>query len=105
VCNVNYKGSSYLANVSLVSALSINGEKSDGEAVYHVEDCDCPVGYMGQFCDFCSPGFHRDPPGGSALASCVPCNCNGHSDMCDVNTGKSIGLLPKRNLTLSINKK
>ena len=60
-----------------------------GHTVSHVELCQCPEGYVGQFCESCAPGYHRDPASGGPYARCVPCNCNGHSDTCDINTGES----------------
>uniref|UniRef100_A0ABM5F750 Laminin subunit gamma-3 isoform X1 n=1 Tax=Pogona vitticeps TaxID=103695 RepID=A0ABM5F750_9SAUR len=51
-----------------------------------VEDCLCPQGYMGQFCQSCAPGFKREAPFGGPLTSCVPCSCNQHGD-CDPDTG------------------
>lgn len=51
-----------------------------------VESCQCPVGYKGHSCEDCAPGFFRDkngPHGGY----CIPCQCNGHADTCDCNTG------------------
>ena len=59
-----------------------------GDPVSNVEQCTCVDGYVGQFCESCAPGYHRDPENGGPLARCVPCNCNGHSDVCDVNTGE-----------------
>ncbi|KFO99072.1 Laminin subunit gamma-3, partial [Calypte anna] len=51
-----------------------------------VEDCTCPLGYTGQFCQSCSPGFRREIPLGSPFVSCVPCTCNQHGD-CHPLTG------------------
>lgn len=51
-----------------------------------VEDCQCPPNYVGLSCEECAPGYYRvdhGPHGGY----CVPCQCNGHSSTCDVNTG------------------
>lgn len=51
-----------------------------------VEKCSCPPGYTGYSCENCAPGYYRDntgPYGGY----CVPCQCNGHADTCDCNTG------------------
>uniref|UniRef100_A0A673CRX7 Laminin subunit alpha 3 n=1 Tax=Sphaeramia orbicularis TaxID=375764 RepID=A0A673CRX7_9TELE len=47
--------------------------------------CICKLGYTGDRCERCSPGFYGDPliPGGS----CRPCNCNGNGNNCDSRTG------------------
>lgn len=55
-----------------------------------IEMCTCPSGYVGQFCESCAPGSRHDPPNGGPFAPCVPCNCNGHADICDAETGKFI---------------
>lgn len=52
-----------------------------------VEQCHCPPNYQGLSCEECAPGYYRvssGPHGGY----CVPCQCNGHSNTCDVNTGR-----------------
>ncbi|PBC25348.1 Laminin subunit alpha [Apis cerana cerana] len=51
-----------------------------------VEQCQCPPNYQGLSCEECAPGYYRvqsGPHGGY----CVRCECNGHADTCDVNTG------------------
>ncbi|KAG6444669.1 hypothetical protein O3G_MSEX003477, partial [Manduca sexta] len=47
-----------------------------------VEECQCPKAYRGLSCEQCAEGHYRLPSG-----FCVPCQCNGHSKECDVNTG------------------
>lgn len=51
-----------------------------------VEKCHCPPGYSGNSCEDCAPGFYRDPNGPFG-GYCLPCQCNGHADTCDCNTG------------------
>ncbi|NXJ78013.1 LAMC3 protein, partial [Trogon melanurus] len=51
-----------------------------------VEECTCPPGYTGQFCQSCAPGFKREIPFGGPFVSCVPCTCNQHGD-CHPLTG------------------
>ncbi|XP_014485447.1 PREDICTED: laminin subunit alpha isoform X2 [Dinoponera quadriceps] len=51
-----------------------------------VEQCQCPPNYQGLSCEECAPGYYRvrsGPHGGY----CLPCQCNGHANTCDVNTG------------------
>ena len=45
----------------------------------HEYDCLC----VGQSC---APGFYRVQRG-RYLGECIPCNCNGHSNDCDAETG------------------
>lgn len=51
-----------------------------------VERCHCPPGYVGNSCEDCAPGYYRDPNGPHG-GFCLPCQCNGHADTCDCNTG------------------
>ncbi|XP_074871196.1 laminin subunit gamma-3 [Carettochelys insculpta] len=51
-----------------------------------VEECVCPQGYTGQFCESCAPGFKRAVPLGGPFTSCIPCTCNQHGS-CDPDTG------------------
>ena len=53
----------------------------------NVEQCRCPAGYVGEFCQACDYGYRRHPAGGGPHARCVPCTCNDHSDSCDIDTG------------------
>ncbi|KAM4693155.1 laminin subunit alpha-2 isoform 1-T1 [Discoglossus pictus] len=59
---------------------------------YLIEKCQCPLGYSGLSCEVCSPGFYRVSPTSPGrrpyptLGTCVPCQCNDHSDMCDPHT-------------------
>lgn len=51
-----------------------------------VEECACPPGYTGQFCQSCASGFKRDVPFGGPFVACVPCACNQHGD-CEPRSG------------------
>lgn len=62
--------------------------KSSTNTTLHVEQCTCPMGYIGQHCDACETGYRREPINGGLFAKCVPCTCNNHSITCDQNTGK-----------------
>lgn len=45
---------------SLVSAsLEIADERGVGERAAHVEQCQCPLGYLGTSCEDCAPGYTR----------------------------------------------
>ena len=58
------------------------------ESAAFVEVCQCPPGHTGQHCEWCAPGYRREPANGGVFARCVPCTCNNHSDTCDPDTGK-----------------
>lgn len=79
-------GVGFLDNVRLQSAR----EGSGGTPATNVEQCTCPEGYVGQFCESCAPGYRREPLGGGPFARCVPCNCNKHSETCEPTTGRCI---------------
>lgn len=59
-----------------------------GQPAQWIEMCTCPEGYVGQFCESCAPGYRHEPTHGGPFAQCVPCNCHGHADICDADTGK-----------------
>ncbi|XP_051893430.1 LOW QUALITY PROTEIN: laminin subunit gamma-3-like [Pristis pectinata] len=51
-----------------------------------VEECVCPEGYIGQFCESCAPDYKREIPFGGPIIPCVPCTCN-HHGTCDPESG------------------
>lgn len=57
-------------------------------AASSVEECQCPPNYQGLSCEECAPGYYRVQPG--PHGGCVRCECNGHADTCDVNTGNCL---------------
>ncbi|NXK53776.1 LAMC3 protein, partial [Chauna torquata] len=65
----------YVVEVQLTSARPGLGAQAGW-----VEDCACPPGYAGHFCQSCAPGFKRDVPFGGPFVTCVPCACNQHGD-------------------------
>ncbi|KAF8777898.1 Laminin subunit gamma-1 like protein [Argiope bruennichi] len=80
------EGTGYLDNVRLDSA-----QRSPlGKEASWIEMCTCPEGYVGQFCESCAPGYRHDPANGGKFARCVPCNCHGHAEFCDPETGRCI---------------
>ncbi|TRZ04223.1 hypothetical protein DNTS_029916, partial [Danionella cerebrum] len=72
----------YVDSVSLVTA-----RRGPGTPARWVEQCTCPQGYVGQHCEKCDQGYRRSRPALGQFSSCEPCNCNGHSDTCDSQTG------------------
>lgn len=50
-----------------------------------VEQCQCPPAYKGLSCEECAKGYYRVK--GQYGGSCVKCQCHGHADTCDINTG------------------
>ncbi|KAL4656078.1 laminin subunit gamma-2-like [Arapaima gigas] len=70
----------YLDDVQLMSA-----RQGLGSPARWVENCSCPVGYEGQFCERCASGYMRADHAGGPFSPCKPCNCYGGS--CDPQTG------------------
>ncbi|XP_059472124.1 laminin subunit gamma-1 isoform X2 [Neocloeon triangulifer] len=81
-----YDGVGYLKDFKLQTARRDTG----GKPANWIEMCTCPEGYVGQFCESCAPGYRHEPNYGGRFARCVPCNCNGHADICDADTGRCI---------------
>ncbi|GFS13654.1 laminin subunit alpha, partial [Elysia marginata] len=57
-----------------------------GQLAESVEKCSCPPNYEGASCEVCAPGSYRSLSS-TSLDICIKCNCNGHSDDCDIHTG------------------
>ncbi|XP_015668611.1 laminin subunit gamma-2 [Protobothrops mucrosquamatus] len=73
----------YLSNVILVSA-----RPSTGSLAPWVEQCACPTGYQGQFCEKCASGYKRENSRNfGAFRQCVLCQCKG-GGTCDSETGE-----------------
>ncbi|XP_059055423.1 laminin subunit alpha [Achroia grisella] len=72
-----------LSTVSLEVAIPENEYSKRADSV---EECQCPQAYRGLSCEQCAIGYYRLSSGPHA-GLCVPCQCNGHSRECDVNTG------------------
>ncbi|XP_006887813.1 PREDICTED: laminin subunit gamma-2 [Elephantulus edwardii] len=71
----------YFDNVTLVSARPVSGAPAPW-----VEQCVCPAGYKGQFCQDCASGYKRDSARLGPFSTCMPCNCPG-GGACDPDTG------------------
>ncbi|XP_030761845.1 laminin subunit gamma-1-like isoform X2 [Sitophilus oryzae] len=61
-----------------------------GKQALWIELCDCPTGYVGQFCESCAPGYRHSPAHGGPFTNCIPCDCNNHASICDSETGRCI---------------
>ncbi|ESO12949.1 hypothetical protein HELRODRAFT_188055 [Helobdella robusta] len=81
-------GAGFLSNVVLQTVSSSSYTENEGSNVVAVEFCKCPEGYVGQFCESCAPGYKRHVPHSGAFGVCVPCQCNGHSDHCEAESGQ-----------------
>jgi Laminin EGF domain len=70
-----------------LASLERGAEDGEGQMVRFVERCQCPYGYAGYSCEKCTEGFRRE---NNTLQGglCLPCDCNGHSPMCDPFSGK-----------------
>ncbi|CAB1326185.1 unnamed protein product [Coregonus sp. 'balchen'] len=105
-------GRGYLDNVRMESA-----RQGAGTPAAWVQNCNCPAGYEGQFCERCAAGYKRSSPSkgsrchtcqdgfyGNPLGEngvqrpCQRCQCNGHVDpntvrSCDPQTGACLKCL------------
>ena len=79
-----FSGVGFLEDISLSTAR----RGARGESASWIEMCTCPEGYVGAFCESCKPGYRHDPPNGGPFARCVPCNCHGHANICDKESGE-----------------
>ncbi|KAJ9584666.1 hypothetical protein L9F63_020991, partial [Diploptera punctata] len=68
-------------------SLDVAEDRNTGQArALEVEQCQCPIGYRGLSCEDCEVGYTRTE-GGLYLGTCEPCQCYGHSNECDPETG------------------
>lgn len=82
----NKNGEGYLDEFQMEAAKEA-GSGEIGSPAYWVEKCSCPKAYVGDFCEECAPGFRHSPANGGPYTGCIPCECNGHSQLCDTATG------------------
>ncbi|GFO45203.1 basement membrane-specific heparan sulfate proteoglycan core protein, partial [Plakobranchus ocellatus] len=74
------------AGINGVSMDIAESRETGQDRAYAVEQCVCPRGYEGLSCEKCITGYTRTG-GGLYLGLCEPCQCNGHSNECDPETG------------------
>ncbi|MGH0134036.1 UNVERIFIED_CONTAM: hypothetical protein FKN15_022884 [Acipenser sinensis] len=86
---------SRISNISLEIAVDSDEMNAGRETARGIERCKCPSGYAGLSCQECAPGFHRqrltelNVRGPRPLIEpCVSCQCNNHSQTCDLDTGR-----------------
>ncbi|KAI6173803.1 hypothetical protein M3Y98_01121600 [Aphelenchoides besseyi] len=80
----------FLSNFRLGSAGLVVPEGAETQPAEWVESCQCGEEYVGQFCESCASGYKRVFPFGGPLAKCIKCDCHGHSDSCDAESGACI---------------
>jgi laminin alpha 3/5 len=71
---------------------SINNISPQRPLARNIEVCSCPPNYAGTSCETCARGYYKQYGGANGAHSytCVPCQCNNQSDICDVETGHCI---------------
>ncbi|XP_064625988.1 laminin subunit alpha lam-3-like [Lineus longissimus] len=58
----------------------------EGQTLMTVEQCECPPGYAGLSCETCITGYRRVYDR-LYNGECRRCDCHGHADTCDSETG------------------
>lgn len=58
-----------------------------------VERCECPQTYFGLSCESCQPGYYKLKGSKAGSFTCIPCNCNGHADSCDEESGECMNCM------------
>nr|CAH7733355.1 unnamed protein product [Callosobruchus chinensis] len=87
-----YIKATYYTQTSVSSLISVEldtaTDRNTGstERALEVEQCHCPPGYTGLSCEDCDVGYSRTTKG-LYLGTCEQCNCNGHSNECDAESG------------------
>ncbi|CAD6199317.1 unnamed protein product [Caenorhabditis auriculariae] len=85
----SYRDIGYLSSVDLGTA-GIVASATNPKTATWIEHCDCLPGFVGQFCESCAPGFRRETKYGGPFNRCVKCDCHGHSDSCEAESGACI---------------
>lgn len=71
-------------------AVEFQENLSSAEPALGAEQCYCPPNFKGYSCESCETGYYKVKGNGPGLFNCVPCQCNGHADTCDQETGECI---------------
>jgi laminin, gamma 1 len=89
-----YGGNNILSQFSLQSAVRLSKNElahfqdHASSILPSIEECKCPTGHSGQFCENCQTGFRREIAYGDSFTKCIPCSCNNHSVSCNPITSK-----------------
>eukprot|EP00794_Sanderia_malayensis_P009566 gene9566-10555_t len=90
----NTSSSSYTSRLGGLSMANVQSSLTSSGRALQVEQCQCGTGYTGSSCERCASGYKRSRAATHAyLGVCVPCECNGHSDQCDPDTGRCLNCL------------
>uniref|UniRef100_A0A7M4ET92 Laminin subunit alpha-1 n=1 Tax=Crocodylus porosus TaxID=8502 RepID=A0A7M4ET92_CROPO len=88
---------SRIANISMEIGMKVEDIHLGIERAHLIEQCECPPGYAGFSCQSCAPGYYRKKHADlnvkeprPLLMPCIPCQCNNHSEICDLETGKCV---------------
>uniref|UniRef100_A0A4W5QWE0 Laminin, alpha 1 n=1 Tax=Hucho hucho TaxID=62062 RepID=A0A4W5QWE0_9TELE len=89
---------SRISNITMDTALEAEEGLEGMEVACLIETCECPAGYAGLSCQECAPGYYRQPVTDLNLQGkrpliqpCMSCQCNNHSQACDLDTGECLG--------------
>ncbi|KAJ8016910.1 hypothetical protein DPEC_G00012250 [Dallia pectoralis] len=82
-------GETSLADIRMDIAVP---HSTGNQQALEVEECACPQGYKGASCQECDVGYIRTGSG-LYLGTCERCDCNGHSNTCDPETGACLQCL------------
>ncbi|XP_070542660.1 laminin subunit alpha-like isoform X2 [Ptychodera flava] len=94
----NLFSAEHTSSIGEISYFKATGRGIDydpmADDAYAVESCICGPEYTGSSCEECAPGYYRqNQTDHEFFGVCVPCECNGHSAECDVNTGQCLNCL------------
>ncbi|XP_028399262.1 laminin subunit gamma-1-like [Dendronephthya gigantea] len=85
--NESYQTSFGNLHISSVS----NASTAANTMAVDVEQCSCGEAYQGTSCERCARGYHRvNVSGHPFFGQCIPCNCHGHTEDCDPDTGRCL---------------
>ncbi|XP_077991288.1 laminin subunit alpha-5-like [Glandiceps talaboti] len=78
------------ASLSSTSLDVAEKRRSGSPPAENVEQCRCPSSYRGLSCERCEVGHYRTGTAGAYLGTCTACQCHGHAERCNPNTGECV---------------